>query len=529
MKRNVVIGVLGSTLDRGDGPDRWSNWRPSVSICQHDDRLFDDFELLFEPKFGHVAERVCDDIQSVSPETTVRRHEVALDDPWDFEGVYGTLHQFARDYSFDTDRCDYFLHITTGTHVVQICLFLLAESAHFPAKLLQTAPPRKRRPKNAGSLRIIDLDLSRYDRIAERFHTEQLESRDFLKSGIATRNTAFNQAIEKIEHVAIHSTDPLLLMGPTGAGKSQLAERIYELKKAKRQLTGRFVEVNCATIRGDAAMSTLFGHTRGSFTGAVGERSGLLREADRGLLFLDEIGELGVDEQAMLLRAIEEKQFLPLGSDATVDSDFQLICGTNRDLQADVREGRFRDDLLARIHFWTFRLLPLAERREDIEPNLHYELELLTARTGRRCRFNKEARQRFLDFALAPDALWSANFRDLNAAVRRMATFAPSGRITTDVVADEIERLRGNWSGVAERRASNLEDYLDPAALAQLDLFDRVQLETVVAVCSDARSLSEAGRQLFAASRQRRTSTNDADRLRKYLARFGLSWADLRG
>jgi transcriptional regulatory protein RtcR len=102
----------------------------------------------------------------------------------------------------------------------------------------------------------------------------------------------------------------------------------------------------------------------------VQERAGLLRAANNGMLFLDEIGELGLDEQAMLLRALEEKTFLPLGSDKEAHSDFQLICGTNRDLHAAVREGRFREDLLARIHLWTFVLPGLRDRREDIEPNL---------------------------------------------------------------------------------------------------------------------------------------------------------------
>lgn len=527
MKRaKTVIGVLGSTLDRGGRGDRWSGWRPSVSLCQHEDVLFDRFELLYQEKNKKLAQEVVADLEAVSPETAVELHEVILADPWDFDSVYAELHDFARNYPFDTDTQEYFLHITTGTHVVQICLFLLAESCHFPAKLLQTAPPQKRRQNLPGTLTIIDLDLSRYDQIAQRFHNEQLEGRSFLKSGIATRNAAFNEAIEQIEHVAIHSTDPLLLMGPTGAGKSQLAQRIYELKKSRRQLSGSFMEVNCATIRGDSAMSTLFGHVQGSYTGAVGERAGLLREAHGGLLFLDEVGELGADEQAMLLRAVEEKRFMPLGSDVTVESDFQLICGTNRDLHAEVRAGRFRDDLLARIHFWTFRLRSLAERREDIEPNLTYELEKLTSDTGRRYRFNKEARDRFLRFALSADAPWHANFRDLNAAVRRMATFAPSGRITTDVVDAEIARLETSWGGETEHPAASvLAPLLEGRQIDDIDLFDRVQLETVVQACLEARSLSEAGRTLFAASRLRRTSTNDADRLRKYLARFGLNWS----
>ena len=148
-------------------------------------------------------------------------------------------------------------------------------------------------------------------------------------------------------------------------------------------MEGPFVEVNCATLRGDAAMSALFGHVKGAFTGAIRDRPGLLRAADGGLLFLDEVGELGPDEQAMLLRALEEKRFLPVGADKEVKSDFQLIAGTNRDLSDAVRQGRFREDLLARINLWTFQLPALRERREDIEPNLDYELEQFAAAPAR--------------------------------------------------------------------------------------------------------------------------------------------------
>src|SRR4029078_633584 len=104
------------------------------------------------------------------------------------------------------------------------------------------------------------------------------------------------------------------------------------------------VEVNCATLRGDAAMSTLFGHIRGAYTGAAEARGGMLRKADEGVLFLAEIGELGLDEQAMLLRAIEDKTFFPVGSDKEVHSDFQLIAGTNRDLTDRLPRGGVRLD-----------------------------------------------------------------------------------------------------------------------------------------------------------------------------------------
>ncbi len=528
MKKNVLIGLLGPTLDSGTGSSRWERWRPTVALCQHQNLLINRFELLCQKKFAHLARLVMGDISAVSPETEVKLIELELDDPWDFEQVYGALHDFARAYEFDTEREEYLIHITTGTHVAQICMFLLTESHYFPANLIQSSPPPARGRGGPGTFEIIDLDLSKYDRIASRFQQEQKEAASFLKSGIETRNAAFNRLIDKIEQVAIASREPLLLMGPTGAGKSRLAKRVYELKRARHEVKGSFVEVNCATIRGDAAMSALFGHVKGAFTGAVASRPGLLRSADDGVLFLDEIGELGLDEQAMLLRALEEKVFFPMGSDKEVKSEFQLIAGTNKDLAERVMKGMFREDLLARINLWSFNLPGLRGRLEDIEPNLTYEVEQYERRTGKRITFNAEARAKFLKFAVSREALWGGNFRDLNGAVVRMATLAPGGRITIESVTEEIERLRRGWrSGPAAEDADLIEQLIGKAKAASLDLFDREQLMSVIKACRASRSLSQAGRALFSTSRARKKNVNDADRLRKYLARFGLDWRQL--
>ena len=529
MRRRVAIGFLGTTLDVGKTAERWQKWRPTVALCQQPGLFIDRLELLFDRTASDLAHRIIGDIAEVAPATEVRRHQIGLRNAWDFSEVYSALRDFAQTYDFDPDHEDYLVNITTGTHVAQICWFLLTEARFVPGRLLQLSPPR-RRDGDAGTIgshSIIDLDLSRYDAIATRFAAERDEATSFLKSGIATRNPAFNRMIDEIEKVAIRSTAPVLLTGPTGAGKSQLARRIYELKKARRQVSGAFVEVNCATLRGDQAMSTLFGHVRGAFTGAQGDRAGLMRAADKGLLFLDEIGELGLDEQAMCLRAIEERRFLPVGSDRDATSEFQLIAGTNRDLTRDARDGRFRADLLARLNLWTFELPWLRDRREDIEPNLEYELARFAERAGTKATFNAEARAMYLRFALSPEAVWSANFRDLAASVTRMATLAPGGRINEATVRDEVARLARLWRIEAADQSEDLVAAVLGARSAEIDPFDQAQLAAVIATCRRHRSLSAAGRELFAVSRARKASGNDADRLRKYLARFDLRFEDL--
>jgi transcriptional regulatory protein RtcR len=247
-------------------------------------------------------------------------------------------------------------------------------------------------------------------------------------------------------------------------------------------------------------------------------------------LFLDEIGELGLDEQAMLLRALESGRFMPLGADREVESDFQLIAGTNREPGEWVKAGRFREDLLARINLWSFELPGLRERREDLSPNLDFELDRFTERTGSRVAFNKEARDTYLAFATQPTSEWRGNFRDLNASVTRMATLAEGGRITSALVDEEIGRLKRGWGAAVARPAGDtlLLKLLGDKGMEQLDRFDRAQLAEVVLACREATSLSEAGRLLFAVSRTQKKTSNDADRLRKYLSRFNLEFQQIK-
>ncbi len=525
--KTVAISLLGTVLDqRGRGKKRWEKWRPTISLCQQEDMLIDRMELVFQPHYQHLADLVTEDIQQVSPETEVRHHHVAFEDPWDFEEVYGALHDFSRQYCFDRDKEEYLIHITTGTHVAQICLYLLTEAHYLPGRLVQTSPPNRDR-NEPGSYQIIDLDLSKYDQIASRFSREHQEGTVYLKGGIETKNKAFNRVVAQLEKVSINSDDPILLTGPTGAGKSQLAKRIYQLKLQRGQVKGKLVEVNCATLRGDNAMSALFGHKKGAFTGAATQRAGLLLEAHEGVLFLDEIGELGLDEQAMLLRAIEDKNFMPFGADTPVSSNFQLIAGTNRDLFIDSRQGKFREDLLARINLWTYRLPSLKERMEDLEVNLDYELERFAQKAGSLVSFNRAARNRYLKFAHSPEASWRANFRDLNASVTRMATLADGGRITEAVVEDEIRRLKNDWSATSpeewDPRAITAR-LLDAPTHARLDLFEHIQLAGIAEVCKNARSMAEAGRLLFDHSRALKTSVNDSHRLKQLLGKYGLEF-----
>jgi transcriptional regulatory protein RtcR len=533
----TLVGFVGGSLDACTDLDRFTKWRPTLALVRHFQPA--RLHLLTVSVFAAVAEYTAADVRQICPGIEVTIHY--LDDPkWDFEGWFALLYDFARALPLDPAREDVLVNFTTGNFVMQICMFLLTEAHLLPGRLVMAIEPHRSGPP----ITVVDLNLGRYDRVAQRFAAAVLEGLTLLKGGVDTRNAAYNAQMEDLERVA-ESSAPILLLGPTGAGKSALAVRIHKLKLERRRVTGPLVVLNCAGLRGELARSELFGHVKGAFTGALSDRAGALRRAHGGVLFLDEIGELGPDEQGLLLRALDTGRYLPVGADREEHSDFQLICGTNRDLYAEVAAGRFREDLLARIDPWTFELPSLRERPEDFEPNLDRLLADWSKQMARRVHFNAEARAAYLEFAFSPEAEWRGNFRDLIASVERLATLADGGRITVADVQKEIPRLRGAWARLSGKAApapgatpapapaaswpppTDRADALLGERASAFDHFERAMLHVVLGACAVSKDLSAAGRMLFDVSRLRKTRPNDTQRLSDLFDRFGIDWRTL--
>lgn len=223
---------------------------------------------------------------------------------------------------------------------------------------------------------------------------------------------------------------PVLITGETGSGKEEVARAIHATgARAKHP----FVAINCAGIVGTLAESLLFGHQKGSFTGADDATAGAFRAADGGILFLDEIGELPLDLQPKLLRALELREVVPVGATRPVKVDVQVIAATNRDLHREVAAGRFREDLLYRLNTIHVTVPPLRDRREDIP--------LFAAHFAADCaeRFDRpgwtlpeEAIRRFVDHS------WPGNVRELRQTVLRIAIFEDR----LEEILDEMEAVR---------------------------------------------------------------------------------------
>jgi len=229
-----------------------------------------------------------------------------------------------------------------------------------------------------------------------------------LPRGIVAESPAMLAVFRESSRVAPTDTT-VLIMGDSGTGKEVVARYIHDNSKRK---DGPMVAVNCAALPENLIESELFGHEKGAFTGAVRTKTGRFEEASGGTLLLDEIGEMPLALQPKLLRVLEQRTIRRVGGENDLPIDVRIVAATNRPLEGDAREGRFREDLLYRLNVFALRIPPLSERREDILPLCHY---FLAEETVANKRFSPAAQRVLVDYS------WPGNVRELRNAVVRSA------------------------------------------------------------------------------------------------------------
>jgi len=232
----------------------------------------------------------------------------------------------------------------------------------------------------------------------------------------------------------------VLLLGENGTGKSQLARHIHELSPLR---DGPFVTVNCPSLSRELLESELFGHVKGSFTGAVKDQTGKVEAARGGTLFLDEIGELPPEMQSKLLRLIQDRVYERVGEARTRTADVRVVAATNRDLARAVKEGKFREDLYYRLNVISVTMPPLRERPMDLETLARRFLAYFADETGRTAReFSDEA------WASLRGHSWPGNVRELRNAIERAVIMSRGERITRDDLPDTLFSGGGASDGV---------------------------------------------------------------------------------
>ena len=268
------------------------------------------------------------------------------------------------------------------------------------------------------------------------------------------------QVLERVEKVA-PTEARVLVTGENGTGKELIARAIHRLSP---RFDRPFVEVNCAAIPSELIESALFGHIKGSFTGAVADRAGKFEQADTGTLFLDEIGDMSPDAQAKVLRALEQGVITRVGSSKSVDVDVRVIAATNKDLESRIDDGHFREDLFYRLNVVPIHVPPLRERREDIPMLVQHFSAIMAKRDGMpRRQFETAAIERLKTLS------WPGNVRELRNTVERLLILAAG-----DIVSvGDVERLASGRSasgglGGELLATENFSDFKDGAERAYI-------------------------------------------------------------
>ena len=289
---------------------------------------------------------------------------------------------------------------------------------------------------------------------------EQLKNEVESRHEMVGRSYSIRQVLDRIERVA--PTDArVLITGENGTGKELVARAIHRLSDRADQ---PFVEVNCAAIPSELIESELFGHMKGSFTGAVSDRSGKFEQADHGTLFLDEVGDMSAAAQAKVLRALEEGVITRVGGSKAIEVDVRVLAATNKELAGEIEEGRFREDLFYRLNVVPVHLPPLRERRDDI-PMLvnHFATRMVDADRVAPREFSEDAVERLkaLD--------WPGNVRELRNTVERLMILAASDPVTEEDV-DRLVRGRGAATGLGAEllQADSFSDFKDAAERAYI-------------------------------------------------------------
>ncbi len=386
-------------------------------------RRFEHVFLFDTPTTREISRNNKEAISALYRECEVHVLDMKLSDPTSYRDIFGGLKQQAHVIQEEYGPASFFISVASGTPQMHACWVLLAASGEIPAKILHVRPPRfvtKDLPP------VSEIDLSSDEFPSVRFksssfafyeHEVDVDSARALL-GIVGDHPVMLKALDMGAMLAT-SQAPILIAGETGTGKELFAHYVHALSGRARDT---FVAVNCAAIPEYLVESILFGHKKGAFTGAVNDQTGKFDAANKGTLFLDELGELPLPAQAKLLRVLQDGIVEPIGQTKGHKVDVRIVAASNRELRKQIRKGSFREDLYYRLNVGEIKLPSLRERRSDIPKLVLHILHRLNGSLKRPRRLTADALSRLQAHN------WEGNIRDLENVIERSVRLSRSRR-----------------------------------------------------------------------------------------------------
>ncbi|AZN35488.1 sigma-54 interaction domain-containing protein [Iodobacter ciconiae] len=454
MQKKWLISWIGETDHKAAEGTLRDGVGPVANALMDSSVKYDCIHLL--TNYPHERSvQFCDWLEQKTGYVAVNLQDVHLAGPTHYADIYLQVSQFLTELKLPKDNIELTFHLSPGTPAMAVIWIMLAKT-RFPASLIQSLQSKLDDGTVTFGIEKVDFPfdlasdflpefLQRSDQRIERLAAAPLShAPEFAK--IIHCSAMMQEQIDLSRRVAIHNV-PILILGETGTGKELFATAIHEASRRKAQA---FIAVNCGAIPKELVNSELFGHKKGAFTGADSARKGHFREADGGTLFLDEIGDLPLDAQVRLLRALQEGQITPVGETNPIKVDVRIIAATHRDLMAEVAAGRFREDLFHRLAVGIIHLPPLRDRSEDIELLIEHSL----ARINNDSRDLPEWQNKIISVGAKNILLshsWPGNVRELYHTLLRAAIWSRQAEITAADISRNLLQMPASTNQILDQ------------------------------------------------------------------------------
>lgn len=418
---------------------------------------FGHIYLFFTPRMADQTASTVTELEKRHPSTGVHICDTPLKDPTNYIGILRQLRSHFRKIQKTHPEAAYFIAVSSGTPHMHACWLMLAASGEIPATILQSTPPEFV-PAGKSPVKEIDLSPDDFPRITlrERIASTDDADPDLIEVrrelGIVGDDGTFLRSLQEAAAYAPYDDTHVLLLGETGTGKERFAELLHHLGPRSSQ---PLVTINCGSLPAELVESQLFGHKRGSFTGATADHAGKFKTADGGMLFLDELGELPIAAQAKLLRALDQGEIEPVGANRPAKVNVRVVAATNRDIRPMIASGRFREDLYQRFGA-TITLPPLRQRKSDIPVLALHILANWNRRHQKQRRLSAKALT-----ALTCHA-WPGNVRELGRVIAQSAMLTEKAVIGADDLRFELPLTQSNPAAIPEPEPGfSLQGYLE--------------------------------------------------------------------